>query len=90
MQAEIIALRHQLIVLQRNQKPRRPTVNRGDRCLWVWLSRLWSGWRSSVIIVKPETVGIVKDSDGIGLGRFVTGGLDVHAFRRKHAISFEQ
>ena len=55
-QAEIIALRHQLIVLQRTQKPKRLVLNRGDRCLWVWLSRLWPGWRSSLIIVKPETV----------------------------------
>ena len=56
LQAEIIALRHQLIVLQRTQKPKRFVLHRGDRCLWVWLSRLWSGWRSSLIIVKPETV----------------------------------
>jgi len=56
LQAEIIALRHQLIVLQRTQKPKRLVLNRGDRCLWVWLSRFWSGWRSSLIIVKPETV----------------------------------
>jgi putative transposase len=56
LQAEIIALRHQLIVLQRTQKPKRLVVNRGDRCLWVWLSRLWSRWRSALIIVKPETV----------------------------------
>jgi len=55
MQAEIIALRHQLTVLQRNQ-PKRLVLNRGDRCLWVWLSRLWSGWRSALLIVKPETV----------------------------------
>jgi putative transposase len=55
MQAEIIALRHQLTVLQRNQ-PKRLALNRADRCLWVWLSRLWSGWRHSLIIVKPETV----------------------------------
>jgi putative transposase len=27
-----------------------------DRLLWVWLSRLWSGWRSALVIVKPETV----------------------------------
>ena len=51
--AEIIALRHQLTVLQRSQKPRRLVLNRCDRCLWVWLSRLWSGWRSSLMIVKP-------------------------------------
>ena len=56
MQAEIIALRHQLAVMQRTQKPKRLVLNRSDRCLWVWLSRGWSGWRSSLIIVKPETV----------------------------------
>src|SRR5262245_26802987 len=56
MQAEIIALRHQLTVLQRSQKSRRPVVTRIDRCLWVWLSRVWSAWRSALIIVKPETV----------------------------------
>ena len=56
LQAEIIALRHQLIVLHRTQKPKRLILNRADRCLWVWLSRVWSGWRSSLILVKPETV----------------------------------
>jgi len=34
MQAEIIALRHQLTVLQRSQKPKRLVLNRCDRCLW--------------------------------------------------------
>jgi len=27
-----------------------------DRLLWVWLSRIWSGWRSALAIVRPETV----------------------------------
>jgi putative transposase len=27
-----------------------------DRLLWVWLSRIWTEWRSSLVIVKPETV----------------------------------
>jgi len=56
IQAELIALRHQLVVLQRTQKKNRLILHRGDRCLWVWLSQLWSGWRSALIIVKPETV----------------------------------
>jgi hypothetical protein len=56
MQAEIIALRHQLTVFQRTQKPKRIMLKGIDRCLWVWLSRLWSGWQSSLIMVKPETV----------------------------------
>jgi putative transposase len=51
--AEIVALRHQLTVLQRTQKPQRLILSRVDRYLWVWLSRIWSGWRSSLIIVKP-------------------------------------
>src|SRR5262249_6036086 len=56
MQAEIIALRHQLTVLQRTPYPKRLLLNRTDRWFWVWLSRLWSAWRSALIIVKPETV----------------------------------
>src|SRR5215510_3415791 len=56
LQAENIALRQQLTVLQRNQTPKRMALKPGDRCLWVWLSRLWSNWRSTLIIVKPETV----------------------------------
>src|SRR5262245_2227064 len=47
MQAEIIALRHQVTVLQRSQKSRRPVLTRMDRCFWVWLSRVWSAWRSA-------------------------------------------
>jgi hypothetical protein len=27
-----------------------------DRLLWVWLSRIWSDWRSALAIVEPETV----------------------------------
>jgi hypothetical protein len=49
------SLRHQLTVLKRNQ-PKRLVLNRADRCFWVWFSRLWSGWRYSLIIVKPETL----------------------------------
>jgi len=56
MQAEIMALRHQLMALQRTRKSKRLALKLGDRCLWVWLLRLWSSWRSALIIVKPETV----------------------------------
>src|SRR5215472_7773052 len=55
LQAENIALRHQVTALQRTHT-KRPALKPGDRCLWVWLSRLWSGWRSALIIVMPETV----------------------------------
>jgi putative transposase len=55
-QAEILALRHQLLVLQRSNRGHRLRLGRADRLLWVWLSRLWSGWQAALVIVKPETV----------------------------------
>ena len=54
LQVEILALRHQVAVLQRARK--RPSVQALDRLLWVWLSRVWAQWRSALVIVKPETV----------------------------------
>lgn len=51
---ENVALRHQLTVLQRSI--RRPRLRRRDRIFWVWLSRLWAGWRSGLVIVQPPTV----------------------------------
>jgi len=55
LQVEIPALRHQLTVLKRSHHGRL-RLNSPDRLLWVWLSRFWSGWRSALVIVKPETV----------------------------------
>ena len=55
LEAEILALRHQLAVLQR-AAPKRPHLSRADRLLWVLLSRVWTGWRRSVRIVQPATV----------------------------------
>jgi putative transposase len=51
---ENVALRHQLLVLQRSVG--RPRLSRWDRVFWVWLSRLWVKWRSSLVIVRPATV----------------------------------
>jgi len=52
---EVFALRHQLQVLQRS-RPRRLRLAKMDRWLWAWLSRSWSGWRTALVTVKPETV----------------------------------
>ena len=52
---EVVALRHQLSVLRRGC-PKRPKLNRCDRLLWVWLSKVWSAWSQSLVIVQPETV----------------------------------
>lgn len=55
MQIEIIALRHQLAVLQRRTN-KRVSLRTADRMLWVMLSRVWAQWRSALVIVKLETV----------------------------------
>src|SRR6266550_5896168 len=51
---EILALRHQVIVLKR-QTPR-PKLRRWDRRLWVMLKRAWPGWKTALMIIQPETV----------------------------------
>ena len=55
LQLEVLALRHQLHVLQRS-RPRRLQLAKPDRWLWVVLSRMLTGWRTALVIVKPETV----------------------------------
>jgi putative transposase len=52
----VLALRHQLQVLNRSRRPQRARLMRADRWLWVWGSRVWTEWRTNVVIVKPETV----------------------------------
>ena len=51
---ENLALRQQLAVQQRSIK--RPKIKNTDRIFWVWLARIWSDWKASLIIVKPSTV----------------------------------
>ena len=54
LQLEVLALRHQLGVLQRSVK--RPKLTPADRLLWAWLCEVWNDWRSSVFLVQPATV----------------------------------
>ena len=51
---ENLALRHQLVILQRSVK--RPRLSSVDRGFWVWLRRVWTDCDSVLLIVKPETV----------------------------------
>jgi putative transposase len=52
---EILALRHQLGVLKRSSPARLPFTC-WDRAFWAFLLRHWSGWKDSLVLVKPETV----------------------------------
>ena len=51
---ENLALRQQLAVLTRQRA--RTRTQPADRLFWSWLSRYWPGWRSTLVIVQPETV----------------------------------
>jgi putative transposase len=52
--AENLALRQQLAVLRRAAP--RPRLRPVDRAFWVVLSRAWSRWADTLVVVKPETV----------------------------------
>jgi transposase InsO family protein len=51
---ENLALRQQVAVWKVHQP--RPQLTATDRLFWVVLSRLWKNWRTSLQVVRPETV----------------------------------
>jgi putative transposase len=51
---ENLALRQQLAVLQRRHP--RAGLRLIDRLFWIAARRFWPGWKSALIVVKPETV----------------------------------
>jgi hypothetical protein len=54
LEAEILALRHQLNILHR--APGRPYLRRVDRALFIWLYRRWPPILNAITVVRPETV----------------------------------
>jgi hypothetical protein len=52
--ADNLCLRQQLLVLQRRNP--RPGLKDADRHFWILLCRCFIEWRTSLLIVKPETV----------------------------------
>jgi putative transposase len=56
LEAEVLALRHQLLVLKRQCAGRRVQFRTSDRVFWSLLSRVWPGWRRALILVRPEAV----------------------------------
>jgi hypothetical protein len=51
---ENLALRLQLAAFKRKHK--RPVIRQLDRLFWAGLSEFWSGWRDSLVFVRPDTV----------------------------------
>jgi hypothetical protein len=50
------ALHAEILVHQRSNRDHRLRLSIADRLVWVWLSRLWTGWQSALVIVKPKTL----------------------------------
>ena len=55
LELELVALRHQLAVLRR-QQPGRPRLTSLDRLLWVWLYRVRPRCPKVMVLVKSATV----------------------------------
>ncbi len=51
---ENLALRHQLLVLNRTIKT--PALRKSDRLFWAALIVMWSRWTTALVIVQPQTV----------------------------------
>ena len=51
---ENLALRQQIVVLQRSVK--RPRLKKSDRVFWVLLAKIWNDWANTLTLVKPDTV----------------------------------
>jgi len=51
---ENLALRHQLLVLNRTVKA--PPLRNSDRLFWAALSAMRSRWTKVLVIVRPQTV----------------------------------
>src|SRR5436190_23193373 len=88
MQTEILALRHQLLVLKRTQTKKRLLLYAADRWLWVGSHDCGRAgvppWSSSNR--RPSSPNTDKVSAGIGPGRFVTVEQDVRVSQKKLAI----
>jgi hypothetical protein len=88
LQAEILALRHQLLIFECSRSGHNLRLRWTDRALWVWLSRLWNDWRSALLMLKPKTSsgGIARGFGFIGDGK-VGMAMAARRYLRKFAIS---
>jgi hypothetical protein len=50
---ENLALRQQLVVLRRHREPRLSLL---DKLFWVAGRQVWSDWKQSLLLIRPETV----------------------------------
>ena len=51
---ENLALRQQLMAMKRANS--RPRLQARDRLFWIALRRIWTNWRTAIVLVRPEAV----------------------------------
>src|SRR4051794_8324232 len=51
---ENLALRQQLMAMKRANS--RPRLKAGDRLFWMVWRRIWTNWRTALVLVRPVTV----------------------------------
>ena len=51
---ENLALRHQVLILERGRK--KPRATESDRLIWIVLSKVWGGWQEALHVFQPRTV----------------------------------
>jgi hypothetical protein len=73
LEAEILILRHQLIVLQQRTPRRRLHLRWVDRALFIWLYRHYPRILDAMSIVRPETVVRWHRKGFIGCWRWKSG-----------------
>lgn len=70
---ELIVLRHQIAVLKRGGTCR-PCFRWIDRLFWILLSRGWTQWRESLVIIQAETVLRWRRNGWLALWRYRSRG----------------
>jgi hypothetical protein len=58
---ENLVLRQQLVALKRRRP--RPRLAVFDKLFWLLARRFWSRWKQALIVVSPETCGVVPLSE---------------------------
>jgi hypothetical protein len=80
LELENLALRHPVALLQRSAR-KRPKSTPADRLFWGWRSRLWSDWRSALIIVETVVAWHRTGLRGfwtLGFNGYAMGDLSKH------------
>ena len=85
---ENLALRQQLAVFE--VKKQRPRLRKRDRIFWVWLARVWSTWRSVLVIVQPDAFTSLLKGVGIKVIRIPARSPNLNAYAERFVRTIKE